>query len=138
MGTAATLFGRGSRGLETSAPIAEQRKNFLIPSCLTAESPDMKNVYDGIVVLDNKGEAEIELPNWFVYSIRIFAISLLLSELLDLISTLQRKFLTRLQATKTKTTIVASRLQEVLQVWKCPGKYLVYVRTLGLMLIGLK
>ncbi len=25
----------------------------------------MKNVYDGVVVLDDKGEAEIELPNWF-------------------------------------------------------------------------
>ena len=25
----------------------------------------MKNVYDGLVVLDNKGKAEIELPNWF-------------------------------------------------------------------------
>jgi hypothetical protein len=29
------------------------------------ESPDMKNVYDGVVVLDNKGEAEIELTDWF-------------------------------------------------------------------------
>jgi hypothetical protein len=29
------------------------------------ESPDMKNVYDGVVVLDNKGEADIELPDWF-------------------------------------------------------------------------
>jgi hypothetical protein len=29
------------------------------------ESPDMKNVYDGMVALDNKGEAEIELPDWF-------------------------------------------------------------------------
>ena len=25
----------------------------------------MKNVYDGVVVLDRKGKAEIELPNWF-------------------------------------------------------------------------
>ena len=63
-GTAATLFGRGSRGLETSAPIAEQRM-FLIPSSLTAELPDMKNVYDGVVALDNKGKAEIELPDLF-------------------------------------------------------------------------
>jgi hypothetical protein len=29
------------------------------------ESPDMKNIYDGVVVLDDKGEAEIELPNCF-------------------------------------------------------------------------
>jgi len=29
------------------------------------ESSDMKNVYDGVVTLDNKGEAEIELPDWF-------------------------------------------------------------------------
>ncbi|HET7283934.1 MAG TPA: hypothetical protein VFI70_04545 [Nitrososphaeraceae archaeon] len=25
----------------------------------------MKNVYDGVVVLDDKGEAEIKLPDWF-------------------------------------------------------------------------
>jgi hypothetical protein len=29
------------------------------------ESPDMKNVYDDVVVLDDKGEAEVELPDWF-------------------------------------------------------------------------
>jgi hypothetical protein len=29
------------------------------------ESPDMKNIYDGVTVLDNNGEAEIELPEWF-------------------------------------------------------------------------
>ena len=29
------------------------------------ESPDMKNVYDGVVALDEKGEAEIDLPDWF-------------------------------------------------------------------------
>jgi hypothetical protein len=31
----------------------------------SVESPDMKNVYDGVVVLDNEGEAEIELPDRF-------------------------------------------------------------------------
>jgi len=29
------------------------------------ESPDMKNVYDGVVVLDERGEAEVALPEWF-------------------------------------------------------------------------
>src|SRR5215212_11450214 len=31
----------------------------------SVESPDMKNVYDGVFALDNKGEAEIDLPDWF-------------------------------------------------------------------------
>ncbi|GIV94152.1 MAG: hypothetical protein WHS83_06470 [Chloroflexus sp.] len=29
------------------------------------ESPDMKNIYDGVVVLDQNGEAWVELPAWF-------------------------------------------------------------------------
>lgn len=29
------------------------------------ESPDMKNVYDGVVALDQNGEAVVELPDWF-------------------------------------------------------------------------
>jgi hypothetical protein len=29
------------------------------------ESPDMKTIYDGVVVLDAKGEASVELPAWF-------------------------------------------------------------------------
>lgn len=29
------------------------------------ESPDMKNIYDGVAVLDADGRAEIELPDWF-------------------------------------------------------------------------
>lgn len=29
------------------------------------ESPDMKNIYDGVVTLDHKGESEINLPDWF-------------------------------------------------------------------------
>jgi hypothetical protein len=29
------------------------------------ESPDMKNVYDGVVTLDKKGEAWVELPSYF-------------------------------------------------------------------------
>jgi hypothetical protein len=29
------------------------------------ESPDMKNIYDGVVILDSDGEAEVTLPSWF-------------------------------------------------------------------------
>jgi hypothetical protein len=29
------------------------------------ESPDMKNIYDGVVTLDEKGEAVVALPDWF-------------------------------------------------------------------------
>jgi hypothetical protein len=29
------------------------------------ESPDMKNIYDGVAVLDQNGEGEVVLPNWF-------------------------------------------------------------------------
>lgn len=29
------------------------------------ESPDMKNIYDGVVTLDAKGEAEVRMPDWF-------------------------------------------------------------------------
>jgi|GEM_PF-635851 len=29
------------------------------------ESPDMKNVYDGVTTLDDMGEAVVELPEWF-------------------------------------------------------------------------
>ena len=29
------------------------------------ESPDMKNIYDGVVTLDSQGQAIVELPPWF-------------------------------------------------------------------------
>jgi hypothetical protein len=29
------------------------------------ESPDMKNIYDGVVILDGNGEGSVQLPNWF-------------------------------------------------------------------------
>ena len=29
------------------------------------ESPDMKNIYDGVVILDNSGEASVTLPDYF-------------------------------------------------------------------------
>ena len=88
------------------------------------ESPDMKNVYDGVVVLDGKGEAEIELPDWFGilnkdFRYQITAIgapgpNLYIAEE---ISNANTKYSSKSRAaTKTRTTTVASRLQEVLQV----------------------
>jgi hypothetical protein len=29
------------------------------------ESPDMKNIYDGVVILDARGEAVVDMPTWF-------------------------------------------------------------------------
>jgi len=29
------------------------------------ESPDMKNIYDGVATLDDRGEATVQLPEWF-------------------------------------------------------------------------
>ncbi len=29
------------------------------------ESPDMKNIYDGVAILDGNGEADVTLPEWF-------------------------------------------------------------------------
>jgi hypothetical protein len=29
------------------------------------ESPDMKNIYDGVVTLDARGEAWVQMPDWF-------------------------------------------------------------------------
>lgn len=28
------------------------------------ESDDIKNIYDGVVILDSKGKAQIQLPGW--------------------------------------------------------------------------
>jgi len=32
---------------------------------VSVESPEMKNVYDGVAVLDHNGEAVVQLPEWF-------------------------------------------------------------------------
>jgi hypothetical protein len=49
-------------GFKIDHPLAPDRK-YLIHSFV--ESPDMKNVYDGVVTLDAKGEATVELPSYF-------------------------------------------------------------------------
>ncbi len=49
-------------GFQIDHPLAPANK-YLSHSFV--ESPDMKNIYDGTVVLDANGEAEVELPVWF-------------------------------------------------------------------------
>ncbi|HZS45939.1 MAG TPA: hypothetical protein VFC63_12620, partial [Blastocatellia bacterium] len=41
----------------------EPDKKYLYHSFV--ESPDMKNIYDGVVVLDRRGQAVVTLPDWF-------------------------------------------------------------------------
>ena len=49
-------------GFKIDHPV-EPATRYLIHSFV--ESPDMKNVYDGVVRLDAKGEATVELPSYF-------------------------------------------------------------------------
>jgi hypothetical protein len=52
----------GSKSFKIDDPIAPADK-FLFHS--SVESPDMKNIYDGVAGLDDSGTAWITLPNWF-------------------------------------------------------------------------
>jgi hypothetical protein len=74
--------------------------------------------YDGLVVLDDNGEAEIELPDWFTALNKGFRYQLTAIGAPGRISILQRKYpmLIPNTVTVTVTTTVASRLQAVLQV----------------------
>ena len=53
---------KGSGTFKIDHPLDPTNK-FLYHSFV--ESPDMKNIYDGVVVLDGSGEATIELPSYF-------------------------------------------------------------------------
>jgi len=53
---------KGGGSFKIDHPLDPQNK-YLSHSFV--ESPDMKNVYDGIVTLDGRGEATVTLPEWF-------------------------------------------------------------------------
>ena len=57
-----TLTQGGGGGFKIDHPLDPENR-YLYHSFV--ESPDMKNVYDGVVVLDDSGEAWVELPEWF-------------------------------------------------------------------------
>jgi hypothetical protein len=57
-----SLTVHGTKSFKIDHPLDPSNK-YLYHS--SVESPDMKNVYDGIVVLDDKGEAVVVLPVWF-------------------------------------------------------------------------
>jgi hypothetical protein len=52
----------GNKGFKIDHPLHPAGK-FLYHS--SVESPDMKNIYDGIATLNRKGEAVVTLPSWF-------------------------------------------------------------------------
>jgi len=55
-------LGKGGGGFKIDHPLDPANK-YLYHSFV--ESPDMKNVYDGVVVLDGRGEATVRLPDYF-------------------------------------------------------------------------
>jgi hypothetical protein len=56
------LLIKDSGGFKIDHPLDPENK-YLYHSFV--ESPDMKNVYDGVVVLDEEGEEWVALPDWF-------------------------------------------------------------------------
>jgi hypothetical protein len=56
------LLTKGGGGFKIDHPLDPADK-YLVHSFV--ESPDMKNVYDGVKVLDANGEAWVDLPDWF-------------------------------------------------------------------------
>jgi hypothetical protein len=56
------VLSKGGGSFKIDHPLDPQNK-YLYHSFV--ESPDMKNIYDGVVILDSRGEAEVELADWF-------------------------------------------------------------------------
>lgn len=52
----------GSKNFLIDHPL-NPSEEYLVHSCV--ESDEMKNVYDGVALLDDNGEAEVALPDWF-------------------------------------------------------------------------
>jgi hypothetical protein len=52
----------GTKAFKIDHPLDPENK-VLMHSCV--ESPDMKNIYDGVAVLDASGAAWVEMPEWF-------------------------------------------------------------------------
>jgi hypothetical protein len=61
LGVTGTLF-KGAGAFRIDHPLDPANK-YLLHSFV--ESPDMKNIYDGVVTLDESGEAVVALPDWF-------------------------------------------------------------------------
>jgi len=53
---------KGGGGFQIDHPQDPENK-YLTHSFV--ESPDMKNLYDGVVVLDSAGQATVQMPSWF-------------------------------------------------------------------------
>ncbi len=53
---------KGAGSFKIDHPLSPENK-YLYHSFV--ESPDMKNIYDGVVELNGDGEAEVRLPEWF-------------------------------------------------------------------------
>jgi hypothetical protein len=74
-GTGGSMYLDGAGNLHVSGQIFGSVKNFEIDHPLdpanrylvhaSVESSEMKNIYDGIVVLDSNGSATVKLPDWF-------------------------------------------------------------------------
>ncbi len=72
---ASTSFANAAKGLHVGTSVAAAVKHFVIDDPLdpanellfhtNVESPDVKNIYNGIITLDQQGDAVVQLPDYF-------------------------------------------------------------------------